>query len=314
MSGNSIRDTFFEECEELLEALVEGLAQLEGGADDEVVNGVFRAVHSIKGGAGAFSLDRVVHFAHTFETVLDKVRDKDLAIDEPLLALFHKSGDQLNDLVAAARDESDLDPDAEKRLIGELEAYLGAEREEEEFVFDAVTLEIGEDDTGASSLRSYSIVFAPHRTLYANGHEPLRLLDALAELGEARFALDDSRLPTFDAFDPEDAYLAWHITLVTDQCKTAINDVFEFVEGLCDLEISSETVPAPQGPQDTPTPETVLPEIAAQPEPTAPVIEPVASAVKKTPPPCSRWMPRAINPGERVRNPPCGSIWTVWIV
>ena len=205
MSGNSIRDTFFEECEELLEALVEGLAQLEGGADDEVVNGVFRAVHSIKGGAGAFSLDRVVHFAHTFETVLDKVRDKDLAIDEPLLALFHKSGDQLNDLVAAARDESDLDPDAEKRLIGELEAYLGAEREEEEFVFDAVTLEIGEDDTGASSLRSYSIVFAPHRTLYANGHEPLRLLDALAELGEARFALDDSRLPTFDAFDPEDA-------------------------------------------------------------------------------------------------------------
>lgn len=59
MSGNSIRDTFFEECEELLEALVEGLASMEESPDDmEIINAVFRAVHSIKGGAGAFGLER----------------------------------------------------------------------------------------------------------------------------------------------------------------------------------------------------------------------------------------------------------------
>ncbi len=60
---SSIRDMFFEESEELLEALSEGLAlMLSGQKDDETVNAVFRAVHSIKGGAGAFKLTELVAF------------------------------------------------------------------------------------------------------------------------------------------------------------------------------------------------------------------------------------------------------------
>ena len=50
---NAIRDTFFEECEDLLEAMTEGLVAIDSGQwDKETVNAVFRAVHSIKGGAG----------------------------------------------------------------------------------------------------------------------------------------------------------------------------------------------------------------------------------------------------------------------
>ena len=52
-----------------------GLLAIENGeADSETVNAVFRAVHSIKGGAGAFGLDALVHFAHVFETTLDEMR------------------------------------------------------------------------------------------------------------------------------------------------------------------------------------------------------------------------------------------------
>ena len=59
-----IRASFFIECEELLEALQDGLqAMFDGARDDETVNVVFRAVHSIKGGAGAFGLDELVAFA-----------------------------------------------------------------------------------------------------------------------------------------------------------------------------------------------------------------------------------------------------------
>lgn len=61
---NAIRDTFFEECEDLLEAMVEGITAIDSGTwDKETVNAVFRAVHSIKGGAGAFGLDDLVGFA-----------------------------------------------------------------------------------------------------------------------------------------------------------------------------------------------------------------------------------------------------------
>ena len=72
-----IRETFFIECEELLETLEAGLMQMEEGSEDgETVNAVFRAVHSIKGGAGAFGLDHLVNFAHKFENVLDLVRSQ----------------------------------------------------------------------------------------------------------------------------------------------------------------------------------------------------------------------------------------------
>ena len=76
----AIRETFFQECEEQLGELEAGLnAMEEGMADSETVNAVFRAVHSIKGGAGAFKLDRLVRFAHVFETSLDLIRSEQLA-------------------------------------------------------------------------------------------------------------------------------------------------------------------------------------------------------------------------------------------
>lgn len=84
-----IRASFFIECEELLEAMQDGLQELEGGGDDpETINVVFRAVHSIKGGAGAFGLEVMVRFAHRFETVLDDVRSGKLPVDGELLKLF----------------------------------------------------------------------------------------------------------------------------------------------------------------------------------------------------------------------------------
>ncbi|WP_353474487.1 chemotaxis protein CheA [Salipiger sp. H15] len=248
MSRNSIRDTFFEECEELLEALVEGLSSMEQDPDDmDVVNAVFRAVHSIKGGAGAFALDRLVSFAHTFETVMDKVRSQELKVTEPLMHLFHRSGDQLADLVEAARDEREPNAESEAAILKELDGYLGEADKDESFSFDAVTLdfgaapvEIAEDgdaDGEEAALRSFHIRFKPSPALYANGHEPLLLFDALAELGELRATADLSGLPEFDAFDPNGAVLAWTLRLETSEPETVLHEIFEFVESLCELDI-----------------------------------------------------------------------------
>ncbi|WP_323772166.1 chemotaxis protein CheA [Antarctobacter sp.] len=252
MSGNSIRDTFFEECEELLEALVEGLSQMEDAADDmEVVNAVFRSVHSIKGGAGAFALDRLVAFAHSFETVMDKVRDRALAVDEKLMGLFHRSGDHLSDLVAAARDDTELDDEIEAGLVNELESYLDGDTAAEDFSFDAVTLDFDGPqidlsiEDSADSIRVFDIRFAPSRALYENGHEPLLIFDALAELGDLSVEADLSRLPEFDAFDPADAILSWQLSLSTSEPETTLHEVFEFVEGLCTLEITVDQAAVP---------------------------------------------------------------------
>lgn len=138
MAG-SIQDTFFEECEELLEAMDEGLTAIEGGDHDpEVVNAVFRAVHSIKGGAGAFGLDELVAFAHKFETVFDEVRANRLQLDTKLIQLLLRCSDHLSDLVATSRDGGSVDEAHNDVLVSALEEYI--DEEEEEVVFQPMGL------------------------------------------------------------------------------------------------------------------------------------------------------------------------------
>jgi len=100
----AIRDTFFQECDELLATLETGLATMEeGDTSSETVNAVFRAVHSIKGGAGAFKLHDLVTFAHAFETTLDRVRSGTLIPNHDVLKLMLRAVDALSDIVSASR-------------------------------------------------------------------------------------------------------------------------------------------------------------------------------------------------------------------
>lgn len=313
MSSNSIKDTFFEECEELLEALVEGLAQIEDTPDDmEAVNAVFRAVHSIKGGAGAFALDQLVEFAHTFETVMDKVRGGELAVDDTLMALFHRAGYHLSDLVAGARDETAVNDEVEAALITELEGYLGKDAKEEEFSFDALTLDFtGADAPPAIDIepigpveQTYSIALSPTRALYENGHEPLLLFDALAELGTITVTCSTERLPDFDAMDPSDAYLDWQITLKTTEPEDAVKEVFEFVDGLCTLSIevmeNTETESGAQSADQDVASDTLCDTVADTPA----SFEPVAPDTSlKAPKPSASQAPEAEMPSQAAKEP-----------
>lgn len=240
-TNSSIRDTFFEECQDLLEALDEGLNQInDGERDPEVINAVFRAVHSIKGGAGAFGLNELVEFAHTFETVFDEVRSGKLTLDDTLIRVLVRAADHLVELVEAARDGHESDEDVRNAILGELGGYLD-DTSDEVVEFEPMSLGIGLDlpaaDAAATTMR---IHFKPHPGLYRNGHEPLFLLRSLSELGDANVSLDTSGLAGFSDLDPETPYLAWDIVLETEKSDNAIHDVFDFVEGLCDLKIEQD--------------------------------------------------------------------------
>lgn len=106
-----LKQTFFQECEELLGALEQRLQALdEGSTDPEDVNGAFRAIHSIKGGAGAFGCTELVSFAHVFEASLDHLRSGRVAIAEAPFALFLRCSDAVADLVSAARNDEPARP------------------------------------------------------------------------------------------------------------------------------------------------------------------------------------------------------------
>ncbi|MFN3671739.1 MAG: chemotaxis protein CheA [Bosea sp. (in: a-proteobacteria)] len=106
-----LKQTFFQECEELLGALEQRLQALdEGSTDPEDVNAAFRAIHSIKGGAGAFGCTELVAFAHVFEASLDHLRSGRVAIEDAPFTLFLRCSDAVADLVSAARNDEPARP------------------------------------------------------------------------------------------------------------------------------------------------------------------------------------------------------------
>lgn len=244
---NAIRDTFFEECEDLLAALSDGFAAMQAGSHDaETVNAVFRAVHSIKGGAGAFHLTDLVSFAHRFETVLDAVRSGRLDLNPDLMFVLLRSADHLNVLVEAARDEVAVDAGVTAGFLDSLDACLGDDAGSadtgEGFSFAAVQLDILAMDDAP---QRFAIHFAPTATLFANGHDPAFLFETLSDLGELTVQMDISALPDWDEFDPSVPFIRWNLTLTTDQDAAAIAEVFEFVEGLCHLQIDAVSPDVP---------------------------------------------------------------------
>lgn len=117
----AIKQTFFQECEDQLAELESGLLAMERQeSDSETINAAFRAVHSMKGGAGAFGLDELVRFAHTFETTLDLMRSNALDITNGLVKLMLRAADGLADLVCFARGGTELD----RGRIAQLDAEL----------------------------------------------------------------------------------------------------------------------------------------------------------------------------------------------
>ncbi|MCA3555384.1 chemotaxis protein CheA [Aestuariivirga sp.] len=250
-----IRLTFFQECEEQLTALENGLlAMQEGETDSETVNAVFRAVHSIKGGAGAFKLDALVSFAHIFETALDKVRSGSLTPDADAMKLFLRAADALADLVSASRDGAVEDTAPYVGIEEEFNALIGggAAPEEDEFAgldFQPIVTAFEEPEP---TRNLYTIRFRPLRELYAKANEPLALFRELARLGALEAQCDIKNLPFLDTFEPEDSYLAWELRLETESPQSAVKEVFDFVEGDCDLAIESGQPAAAAAPPPSP--------------------------------------------------------------
>jgi two-component system chemotaxis sensor kinase CheA len=261
MDMNEIKEIFFQECEEQLAELESGLLKLnDGDRDPETVNAVFRAVHSIKGGAGAFGLDDLVSFAHVFETTLDCVRSNKLEPSQDVLKVMLKSADVLADLVSASRDGGSVEESRSRTLVKELEALANGEappaahaeapkpaaakaeaaKPTDDSGFQPVpfTFEgFGDDEEPVVQGSTYEISFKPRRELYSKGNEAALLLRDLSRLGEMSINCDMDALPDLDKMDPEDSYFSWKVSIKTSKSEEDIRSVFEFAEWDCDLEV-----------------------------------------------------------------------------
>ena len=248
----AVKITFFQECEEQLAELEAGLLALENGeGDSETINAIFRAVHSVKGGAGAFGFDDLVRFSHVFETTMDLLRSGKLEAGQDVLKVLLRAADVLADHVQAAKGGGAVDEARSVAIAKELEVLNdpGAAKptaampvaapaaEEDSFGFKPVKFEIANLDAPAGP-PVWNIYFKPHTRMYESANDAMLLLREVGRLGEAKISVNYDSLPHIEDMDPQEGYLSWTIELHTDKTENDIRDVFDFVEGECDLRIA----------------------------------------------------------------------------
>lgn len=240
--------TFFEESVEGLDAMETGLLSLsEGRADADAINTIFRAAHSIKGGSATFGFSAVAKFTHVMETLLDEMRAEHIAPSETTVDVLLRSVDCLHSLLDAVKTNAPLDTARQEVLQGEMQRILDAKPDA-----SVAASSIKSGDTGsatqAAAPSGWHISFRPHAHMLRTGNDPLRLLRELGTLGEAGVMADVSALPPFAEMNPEDCYLRWEIILQGAAPHEAVAEVFDWVDGDCDLDISAAAAAEPSAP------------------------------------------------------------------
>ncbi|MBA6224938.1 chemotaxis protein CheA [Colwellia sp. MB02u-18] len=251
------RQVFVEESSELLQQAEYILLKLEDEPDnDELINDLFRTIHTIKGSAGLFGFDDVVAFTHVAESVMDQLRDKEIFLNDDLMGLLLDSRDQISQLVAHALDNAEVPIGDSLRETGEellknLHQYLDIKTPNSSIVITAeselkvlteseIALELTEPESEKVTNDYWHISIRFNRNVLANGMDPLSFFRYLETVGDIiNMTTLTTDLPSLNDINPEESYLGFEISLASTASKEAIAEVFEFVLADCQLQILS---------------------------------------------------------------------------
>lgn len=213
-------ETFRQEAQELLEEIEQGLLDLahrpqaNGMGDRDLVDAVFRGLHTLKGSGAMFGFDALSAFTHHCETAFDRVRKGEVAATPELVGAVLAAQDHMRAL-AEGRPASEATGEA---LLAELHRVVASAGDPAAAAAPA-----------APALNTWRVKFSLPADALVNGTRPLPLLDELRELGDCTVVAVTDAVPDFDVLVATECHLAWDVTLVTKHGRDAIEDVFIFV-------------------------------------------------------------------------------------
>ncbi len=200
---------FFDEASEHLAAMEGLLLDLDVESPDlEMLNAIFRAAHSIKGGAGTFGFTDMAQMTHVLETLLDRLRKQEMSPTTEMIDAFLQAGDVLRAQLAAHQDGTEYEDPRIAAIATRLErlAQLDAD----------ASVPASPPSHFNAEAAVWRIEFRPDVIELQSDSDLQTLADALAELGAfARLAPDQ----------PDGC--CWRLTTRFDQA--AIIETFAFV-------------------------------------------------------------------------------------
>jgi len=234
---DQFKTKFIEESTDNISDLEESLLLLESDMKNkEIIERIFRAMHSIKGGGAMFGFNRLSDFTHYLETIFDSVRNGKIAVSTELITLTFSAIDQIKRLLKIGDELSDSDLENFNASIKKFENFMTDDSKGQSIAKESdkennIMKENNEDE------KTYLISFIPKDELLENGTNPFFLLDDIHEMGQAVSIAFIEKIPAFDELKPDLCYTNWQIVLSTSKSINEIKDVFIFVEDECVLNI-----------------------------------------------------------------------------
>ena len=243
-------ELFVEESLDLLKNIETPLLELEENPENsELINSVFRSMHTIKGSAGMFGFSDIMNFTHDIETAFDLVRKGELRLTSEIIELTLKAKDCIRELLY--KNNSDEERDKRGMILLRFAEITGTTKEsvspavmvKQEYLdaADISHVETASVESGAEPsavLSRYRIVFAPQREILMRGVQIAPLFSELAGMGRLSISAKTDDIPPISEFNPEDCYLSWVLEIETEKDERDIRSVFIFVEDYARIEIS----------------------------------------------------------------------------
>ncbi len=228
---NPLVSIFIEEAEENIEILEARIITLEKNPDDsEVINEAFRAMHSLKGGAGLAGFNKIKDFSHKAEDLFESIRSGSLRITKDIVTVLLETMDVLKAMISNIKIEAEADDGLDSSaVLGKILNLLEAEPQE--------SSEQAVPDAAASRIYFLKLEYYPE--IFKSGIDPLMFINDLAAVGEIlELELDTHELSALKDFDPENLYLSWRLFFKTELDIKAIEDVFCFVIDESSIQVS----------------------------------------------------------------------------
>ncbi len=246
------RIQFYQEARDILDRINEDILRVEANPDDrELLNSIFRGIHTIKGSAGGFELEELSEFAHHLEGLLDALRSNRISVSAELVDLVLEGCDYLSTMIDIC--EKREKPEINEELVERFRSfYIGMEKEEKDDPSvimlqddrrELNLIEIDDDIKGSllscykRGLNTYMVDLKYSTEIFENGYDPVVLLQNIYENSELYIAVTDhDQVPLIEEFNPLELYLKPTVYLATRLSEEEIRDL-AFDPSLLDVKL-----------------------------------------------------------------------------
>jgi len=230
---------FFAESFEGLDAMESGLLTLDAHADRQTIDTIFRAAHSIKGGAGTFGFLEIAQFAHSVETLLDEMRKGVRCVTHDAVQLLLQSVDVIREMTQFAQAKQPILTARADALSRELARILAQQADRPSV-------------PAPNGVEGWRIQFKPEPTLFKTRNDPIRIFSELSRLGPLEVTPHVDRMPPLGTMDPTLCYLYWTLLIKAPVERTRLVEVFDWVETVSTIVyeplFGADTAPPPAAP------------------------------------------------------------------